>query len=203
MAVQPLLHGARPPASMSSASSQAIPSRTDSHASPYRAVLAAPRSSSAARATRARAASRLHGWLMPSTAASSTHCRAASRSATAVPAVGGRLGRRGRADRAHRTHAREEHPDALRPAVPGRALGGAFVLAALAVPEADIEQVAATVNALPEVAHNYRRDHALNMWFVSATETPAENRRRHRPHRARNGASCPRVSRRSASTSSS
>jgi hypothetical protein len=23
------------------------------------------------------------------------------------------------------------------------------------------------------VAHNYRREHALNMWFVLATETPA------------------------------
>jgi hypothetical protein len=28
------------------------------------------------------------------------------------------------------------------------------------------------VNARPEVAHNYRREHALNMWFVLATETP-------------------------------
>jgi DNA-binding Lrp family transcriptional regulator len=52
-------------------------------------------------------------------------------------------------------------------------IGGAFVLAALAVPEADFERVAAIVNALPEVAHNYRRDHALNMWFVLATEAPA------------------------------
>lgn len=52
-------------------------------------------------------------------------------------------------------------------------LGGAFVLAALKVPEADYERVAAAVNALPEVAHNYRREHALNMWFVLATETPA------------------------------
>lgn len=51
-------------------------------------------------------------------------------------------------------------------------MGGAFVLAALAVPEADFEFVAAQVNALPEVAHNYRREHALNMWFVLATETP-------------------------------
>lgn len=52
-------------------------------------------------------------------------------------------------------------------------IGGAFVLAALKVPEADYEPVAAAVNALPEVAHNYRREHALNMWFVLATETPA------------------------------
>jgi DNA-binding Lrp family transcriptional regulator len=51
-------------------------------------------------------------------------------------------------------------------------MGGTFVLAALAVPEADFEQVAERVNALPEVAHNYRRDHRLNMWFVLATETP-------------------------------
>jgi DNA-binding Lrp family transcriptional regulator len=52
-------------------------------------------------------------------------------------------------------------------------LGGAFVLAALAVPEADFDRVAGLVNALPEVAHNYRREHTYNMWFVLATETPA------------------------------
>ena len=51
-------------------------------------------------------------------------------------------------------------------------MGGAFVLAALAVREADYERVAELVNALPEVAHNYRREHAFNMWFVLATETP-------------------------------
>ncbi|MDP2135961.1 MAG: AsnC family transcriptional regulator [Sulfuritalea sp.] len=51
--------------------------------------------------------------------------------------------------------------------------GGAFVLAAMAVPEGDFERVAAQVNAFPEVAHNYRREHALNMWFVLATATPA------------------------------
>lgn len=51
-------------------------------------------------------------------------------------------------------------------------IGGAFVLAALKVPEADYEAVAAQVNALAEVAHNYRREHVLNMWFVLATEAP-------------------------------
>ena len=51
-------------------------------------------------------------------------------------------------------------------------MGGAFVLAAMRVPEADFERVAAQVNGLPEVAHNYRREHAFNMWFVLATETP-------------------------------
>lgn len=50
--------------------------------------------------------------------------------------------------------------------------GGAFVLAAMRVPEADFERVAAQVNAFSEVAHNYRREHALNMWFVLATATP-------------------------------
>ncbi len=52
-------------------------------------------------------------------------------------------------------------------------MGGAFVLAALAVPEARYDAVATLVNALPQVAHNYRREHAFNMWFVLATETPA------------------------------
>lgn len=51
-------------------------------------------------------------------------------------------------------------------------MGGAFSLAAMSVPEADFERVAAMVNALPEVAHNYQRQHRLNMWFVLATETP-------------------------------
>lgn len=48
--------------------------------------------------------------------------------------------------------------------------GGRFVLAALAVPPERYAEVAAQVNALPEVAHNYRREHALNMWFVVAAE---------------------------------
>ncbi|RTR04483.1 Lrp/AsnC family transcriptional regulator [Halomonas nitroreducens] len=51
-------------------------------------------------------------------------------------------------------------------------LGGGLTLAALAVPEPDFERVAEAVNAFPEVAHNYRREHALNMWFVLATEAP-------------------------------
>ena len=51
-------------------------------------------------------------------------------------------------------------------------MGGAFVLAALAVPDEDFDRVAEIVDALPEVAHNYRREHRFNMWFVLATETP-------------------------------
>ena len=49
--------------------------------------------------------------------------------------------------------------------------GGRFVLAALEVPEPRFDEVAAIVNALPEVAHNYRREHRLNMWFVVAAES--------------------------------
>jgi DNA-binding Lrp family transcriptional regulator len=51
-------------------------------------------------------------------------------------------------------------------------MGGAFCLAAIAVPEAQWASAVEAVNAFPEVAHNYRREHALNMWFVLATETP-------------------------------
>ncbi|HYD65926.1 Lrp/AsnC family transcriptional regulator [Azospirillum sp.] len=51
-------------------------------------------------------------------------------------------------------------------------MGGGLTLAALKVPAEDFERVAGIVNALPEVAHNYARDHELNMWFVLATETP-------------------------------
>lgn len=51
-------------------------------------------------------------------------------------------------------------------------MGGRFVLAAIQVPEPDFERIANIVNAFPEVAHNYRREHAWNMWFVLATEKP-------------------------------
>lgn len=51
-------------------------------------------------------------------------------------------------------------------------MGGAFSLAAMRVPPADFDRVAEIVNALPEVAHNYEREHAYNMWFVLATEKP-------------------------------
>ncbi len=53
-------------------------------------------------------------------------------------------------------------------------LGGAFCLCAMAVPAERFEAVADTVNAFAQVAHNYERRHALNMWFVLATETESE-----------------------------
>ncbi len=51
-------------------------------------------------------------------------------------------------------------------------LGGGLSLCAMCVPEKQFEQIAEKVNAFREVAHNYARDHAFNMWFVLATETP-------------------------------
>ena len=51
-------------------------------------------------------------------------------------------------------------------------MGGGLTLAAMAVPEEDFETVTEQINRFPEVAHNYRREHDLNMWFVLATETP-------------------------------
>lgn len=58
--------------------------------------------------------------------------------------------------------------------------GGRFVLAAMVVPEPRFAAVAAQLDAMPEVAHNYRRESAhpelpsatpLNMWFVLALES--------------------------------
>ncbi len=53
-------------------------------------------------------------------------------------------------------------------------MGGGLTLAAIKVPEERYEDVTDIVNSFDEVAHNYARDHELNMWFVVATETPEE-----------------------------
>ena len=44
--------------------------------------------------------------------------------------------------------------------------GGAALLVAMAVPSERLEAVAAQVDALPGVNHNYEREHAWNLWFV-------------------------------------
>jgi siroheme decarboxylase len=58
--------------------------------------------------------------------------------------------------------------------------GGRFILAAMAVPEVRFDEVTKQLDAMPEVAHNYRRESAhpdqpgatpLNMWFVLAVES--------------------------------
>lgn len=51
-------------------------------------------------------------------------------------------------------------------------MGGALTLAALKVSVERFDEVAEIINAFPEVAHNYAREHELNMWFVIATEQP-------------------------------
>ena len=43
---------------------------------------------------------------------------------------------------------------------------GVSTLAAMAVPEDELECVARIVSAFPEVNHNYQRDHRFNLWFV-------------------------------------
>ncbi|WP_428354599.1 Lrp/AsnC family transcriptional regulator [Methyloprofundus sp.] len=53
-------------------------------------------------------------------------------------------------------------------------MGGALTLAAVKAPEQDFDNIAETINTFPEVAHNYAREHDLNMWFVLATETPEQ-----------------------------
>jgi DNA-binding Lrp family transcriptional regulator len=49
--------------------------------------------------------------------------------------------------------------------------GGCYLLAALQVPADRFDAVAAQVNAHLQVAHNYRREHRLNMWFVVAADS--------------------------------
>jgi len=43
---------------------------------------------------------------------------------------------------------------------------GASTLAAMAVPEEQLENVAELVSSYTEVNHNYQREHHFNLWFV-------------------------------------
>jgi siroheme decarboxylase len=60
------------------------------------------------------------------------------------------------------------------PFLDAEAMGGAFCLCAMAVPRDRFDEVMTLVNAHPEVAHNYERQHTLNMWFVLACERPEQ-----------------------------
>ena len=53
-------------------------------------------------------------------------------------------------------------------------IGGGFCLCAMTVPPDRWDTTVEFVNAQREVAHNYRREHELNMWFVLAVEDRAE-----------------------------
>jgi DNA-binding Lrp family transcriptional regulator len=60
------------------------------------------------------------------------------------------------------------------PMLDAEKLGGAVTLCAMAVPVERFEDVAARLVAMPEVAHNYEREHRFNMWFVLAVERPEQ-----------------------------
>jgi DNA-binding Lrp family transcriptional regulator len=47
---------------------------------------------------------------------------------------------------------------------------GKSLLAAVAVPDENLEQVASIISQFPEVNHNYERENALNLWFVLMAE---------------------------------
>ena len=49
---------------------------------------------------------------------------------------------------------------------------GVSTLAAMAVPPAELETVAALVSGYTEVNHNYEREHRLNLWFVAQALDP-------------------------------
>ena len=51
---------------------------------------------------------------------------------------------------------------------------GVSTLAAMAIPEQDVECVARIISAFPEVNHNYQREHEYNLWFV-VTASSAEH----------------------------
>lgn len=59
------------------------------------------------------------------------------------------------------------------PMYDAEAMGGAVSLAAVRVPANEFDAIARRVNAHPEVAHNYAREHPFNMWFVLASDDPA------------------------------
>lgn len=43
---------------------------------------------------------------------------------------------------------------------------GVSTLAAMSIPDQDLECVARIISAFPEVNHNYEREHEYNLWFV-------------------------------------
>ncbi len=43
---------------------------------------------------------------------------------------------------------------------------GVSTLAAIAVPESEVEAMAERLNGFPEINHNYERTHHYNLWFV-------------------------------------
>jgi DNA-binding Lrp family transcriptional regulator len=51
---------------------------------------------------------------------------------------------------------------------------GKSTLAAMAVPEERLEEVAALVSSFDEVNHNYEREHRFNLWFVATAQNQGQ-----------------------------
>ena len=51
---------------------------------------------------------------------------------------------------------------------------GASTLAAIAVPEQQLDDIAGIVNQFDQVNHNYAREHRYNLWFVVTAKDPIE-----------------------------
>ncbi len=60
----------------------------------------------------------------------------------------------------------------LDPVLDAQRLGGAFSLCAMRVPRHCFEEITQMVDGFDEVAHNYEREHALNMWVVVGADSP-------------------------------
>lgn len=51
---------------------------------------------------------------------------------------------------------------------------GSSTLAAMSVPEEEIEAIAEIINEYSEVNHNYKREHHFNLWFVLTASSEHE-----------------------------
>ncbi|MDR2219934.1 MAG: Lrp/AsnC family transcriptional regulator [Methylobacillus sp.] len=67
----------------------------------------------------------------------------------------------------HFTHLKEEGAVSRVGPVFSPGCIGASTLAALAVPQEKLELLAQWLNRLPEINHNYQREHHYNLWFVA------------------------------------
>ena len=54
-------------------------------------------------------------------------------------------------------------------------LGYYSTLCAIDVPDKRIDEVAAMINQMPGVTHNYLRDHTYNIWFTLTSPTKADS----------------------------
>jgi DNA-binding Lrp family transcriptional regulator len=54
---------------------------------------------------------------------------------------------------------------------------GASTLAAMSIPDEELESVAEIVSSFAEVNHNYEREHHFNLWFVVVADDQAQLQR--------------------------